>query len=109
MEKNKAFRYIVIKDGKADLRYTDDFSKLLKEEFQSGYESFSVSRSTIRKYWDDYQEKLSELLKEDPSLDVRYSFRQTVRKFRIQVAFQKRNDIPDEEYQIGNRRTEHSQ
>ena len=39
MEKNKAFRYIVIKDGKADLRYTDDFSKLLKEEFQSGYES----------------------------------------------------------------------
>ena len=33
MEKNKAFRYIVIKDGKADLRYTDDFSKLLKEEF----------------------------------------------------------------------------
>lgn len=70
---------------------------------------FSVSRSTIRKYWDDYQEKLSELLKEDPSLDVRYSFRQTVRKFRIQVAFQKRNDIPDEEYQIGNRRTEHSQ
>ena len=33
---------------------------------------FSVSRSTIRKYWDDYQEKLSELLKEDPSLDVRY-------------------------------------
>ena len=44
MEKNKAFRYIVIKDGKADLRYTDDFSKLLKEEFQSGYESYKGIR-----------------------------------------------------------------
>ena len=33
---------------------------------------FSVSRNTIRKYWNDYQTKVAKLLEEDPCLDVRH-------------------------------------
>lgn len=31
---------------------------------------FSVSRSTIRKYWREYQAKLQKLLETDPNIDV---------------------------------------
>lgn len=39
MENNKKLRYIIIKNGKMDLKYTDDFSKILEKEFSFHYES----------------------------------------------------------------------
>ena len=39
---------------------------------------FNVSRNTIRKYWNEYQEKLAELLEINPDLDVRHVIEEIV-------------------------------